>query len=71
MGGGELGRIKLAIVGVGNCASSLVQGIEFYKGKRPEETSGLLHWEIGGYRPSDIEEIKRAALAVGEVLAGL
>jgi myo-inositol-1-phosphate synthase len=57
MGGGELGRIKLAIVGVGNCASSLVQGIEFYKGKRPEDISGLLHWEIGGYRPSDIEVV--------------
>ena len=50
-------KIKIAIVGVGNCASSLVQGIEYYKDKRPEEAIGLMHWEIGGYRPSDIEVV--------------
>jgi myo-inositol-1-phosphate synthase len=48
-------KIKTAIVGVGNCASSLVQGIEYYKGKSPEDAIGVLHWEIGGYRPHDIE----------------
>jgi myo-inositol-1-phosphate synthase len=50
-----LGRIKLAIVGVGNCASSLVQGIEHYKGADPARASGLIHWDVGGYRPHDIE----------------
>jgi myo-inositol-1-phosphate synthase len=55
--GGDLGRIKLAIVGVGNCASSLVQGIEYYKGQSPEHSSGLIHWDIGGYRPFDIEVV--------------
>ena len=49
--------IKIAIVGIGNCASSLVQGIEYYEHKRPEEAVGLMHWEIGGYRPSDIEVV--------------
>ena len=49
--------IKIGIVGIGNCASSLVQGIEYYKDKRPEEAIGLMHWEIGGYRPSDIEVV--------------
>ncbi len=48
-------QIKIAIVGVGNCASSLVQGIEYYRGKSPEDAIGLMHWEIGGWRPHDIE----------------
>ena len=39
-----MGRIKLAIVGVGTCASSLVQGIEYYKGRSPEDSTGLIHW---------------------------
>jgi myo-inositol-1-phosphate synthase len=50
-----VGRIKIAIAGVGNCASSLLQGIEYYKHQQPENAVGLLHWEIGGYRPQDIE----------------
>jgi myo-inositol-1-phosphate synthase len=45
--------INLAIVGVGNCASSLVQGIEHYR-RGANDTIGLMHWEIGGYRPADI-----------------
>ncbi len=49
--------IKIGIVGVGNCASSLVQGIEYYKDKRPEEAIGLMHWQIGSYRPCDIEVV--------------
>ena len=50
-------KIRAAIVGVGNCASSLVQGIHYYAEKEPEEAVGLMHWEIGGYRPSDIEAV--------------
>jgi len=49
--------IKIAIVGVGNCASSLVQGLEYYRDKQPEEAIGLMHWEVGGYRPYDIEVV--------------
>ncbi len=49
--------IKIAIVGVGNCASSLVQGIEYYRDKLPEDAIGLMHWEIGSYRPFDIEVV--------------
>jgi myo-inositol-1-phosphate synthase len=47
--------VRIAIVGVGNCASSLVQGASFYRGANPERAVGLMHWEIGGYRPSDLE----------------
>ena len=48
-------KIKIAIVGIGNCASSLLQGIEYYKNKDSKDAIGLMHWEIGGYKPSDIE----------------
>ena len=50
-----MSKIKAAIVGVGNCASSLVQGIAYYGEKKPDDAIGLMHWEIGGYRPSDIQ----------------
>ena len=50
-----MGKIKVAIAGVGNCASSLIQGVHYYKDKEPEEAIGLMHWNLGGYRPSDIE----------------
>lgn len=52
-----MSRIKIAIAGVGNCASSLVQGIEYYSSRAPEEAIGLMHWEIGGYRASDLEVV--------------
>ena len=45
--------IKVALVGVGNCASSLVQGIAHYQGGA-NDTVGLMHRELGGYRPGDI-----------------
>lgn len=50
-------KIKIGIVGVGNCASSLLQGIEYYKDKNSKEAIGLMHWDIGGYKPYDIEVV--------------
>ncbi len=50
-------KIKIAIVGIGNCASSLVQGIEYYKTKHSTDAIGLMHYELGGYKPSDIEVV--------------
>jgi myo-inositol-1-phosphate synthase len=47
-------KIKVAIIGVGNCASSLVQGVEYYS-KFTEKTSGLMADNIGGYTASNIE----------------
>ncbi len=48
--------IKVAIVGVGNCASSLVQGVEYYKDAREDQfVSGLMHVNFGGYHIRDIE----------------
>lgn len=50
-------KIKIAIVGVGNCASSLIQGIYYYQNQKPDEAIGLMHWDLGGYQPSDIEVV--------------
>jgi myo-inositol-1-phosphate synthase len=47
-------KIKVAVVGVGNCASSLIQGCQFYT-DNPQHEVGLMYPEIGGYRASDIE----------------
>ena len=52
-----MGKIKIAIIGVGNCASSLIQGIYYYRNKAPEDAIGLMHWDIGGYTPGDIEVV--------------
>jgi myo-inositol-1-phosphate synthase len=54
--------IRLAIAGVGNCASSLLQGIEYYREHDPRQTAGLLHETIGPYRLHDIRVV--AALDV-------
>lgn len=48
-------KIKIAIVGLGNCASSLVQGIEFYKNAKNK--NGLINEVIGGYKVGDIEVV--------------
>ncbi|MBW2243423.1 MAG: inositol-3-phosphate synthase [Deltaproteobacteria bacterium] len=50
-------KIRIAIVGVGNCASSLVQGIHHYDRQGPDAAIGLMHEEIGGYRPCDLEVV--------------
>jgi myo-inositol-1-phosphate synthase len=50
-------KVKIAIAGVGNCASSLVQGIEYYRHHTEAEVAGLMHPDIGGYGVSDIEVV--------------
>ncbi len=64
------GRVRAALVGVGNCASALVQGVYFYK-DLPDDASvpGLMHVDFGGYRPGDIEFV--AAFDVNEKKIGL
>jgi len=47
--------IRIAVVGVGNCCSSLLQGINYYREKGEEDAIGLLHWDINGYLPYNIE----------------
>ena len=53
-----MAEIRIAIAGVGNCASSLLQGIEYYRDREIDEISGLLSKDIGGY---DIGDIRPAA----------
>ncbi len=50
-------RIRVAIAGVGNCASSLVQGLEYYKERNGAAFAGLMHTRIGDWGPSDIEVV--------------
>lgn len=51
-----MSKIKIAIVGVGNCASALVQGLYYYgKAQTKEETLGLRYLSLGGFRPQDIQ----------------
>ena len=50
-------KIRIAVVGVGNCASSLIQGINFYNSSPGGSTVGLMHQQIGSYRPGDIEVV--------------
>lgn len=52
------GGIRIAIAGIGNCASSLIQGIYYYTPERcAEGVVGLMHTEIGGYQPNDIKVV--------------
>ncbi|GAA4239078.1 inositol-3-phosphate synthase [Actinomadura meridiana] len=51
-----MGSVRVAIVGVGNCASSLVQGVEFYKDAAPDKrVPGLMHVQFGDYHVGDVE----------------
>ncbi|HEX6568366.1 MAG TPA: inositol-3-phosphate synthase [Acidimicrobiales bacterium] len=53
-----MSTIRLAIAGVGNCASSLVQGIEYYRDADPgEDVPGLMHVDLGGYHVRDVEVV--------------
>jgi len=51
-----MGKVRVGIIGVGNCASSFVQGVEYYKNaKKDDFIPGLMHVDLGGYHISDIE----------------
>ncbi|MCP4925285.1 MAG: inositol-3-phosphate synthase, partial [Gammaproteobacteria bacterium] len=52
-----MSNIKIAIVGIGNCVSSLIQGIHYYRDKNREDAIGLMHYEMNGYKPGDIEVV--------------
>ena len=62
-------RVRVAIIGVGNCASSLVQGVTFYKDAKEDQfVPGLMHVSLGGYHVRDIEFV--AAVDVGAQKVG-
>src|SRR5207248_2274356 len=56
MGGDRLGKVRVAIIGVGNCASALVQGVHYYRtAPETDMVPGLMHVNLGGYHIGDIE----------------
>jgi myo-inositol-1-phosphate synthase len=66
------GKVRVAIIGVGNCANSLLQGVEYYKDAAPEDTvPGLMHVDLGGYHISDIEFVAAFDVVKGKVGADL
>jgi len=51
-----VGKVRVAIIGVGNCASSFVQGVEYYKNAKDDDfVPGLMHVNLGGYHIKDVE----------------
>src|SRR4051794_40009678 len=62
-----MAEVRVAVVGVGNCASSLVQGVTYY-GDPANAAIGLMHWELGGYHPADLKFV--AAFDIDERKVG-
>src|SRR3954469_16799053 len=61
-------KVRVAIIGVGNCASSFVQGVEYYKDAKADEfVPGLMHVDLGGYHISDIEVVAAFDVVKGKV----
>ena len=51
-----MGKIRVAVIGAGNCASSLIQGVEYYKNAKEDDfVPGVMHVNLGGYHIRDIE----------------
>lgn len=73
-----MNKIKVAVVGVGNCFSSLYQGLEYYKNKEQDRIPGIMFANIGGYYPKDIEivaafdcDARKVGKPVGEAIFSL
>ena len=63
-----MSSVRVAIVGVGNCAASLVQGVEYYKDADPADSvPGLMHVDLGGYHIRDIEFVAAFDVVKGKV----
>ena len=61
-------KVRVAIIGVGNCANSLLQGVEYYKDASPKDSvPGLMHVDLGGYHISDIEFVAAFDVVKGKV----
>ena len=61
-------KVRVAIVGVGNCANSLLQGVQFYNDASPDDSvPGLMHVDLGGYHIRDIEFVAAFDVVKGKV----
>ena len=71
-GGRKKDKVRVAVIGVGNCANSLLQGVEYYKdADAGDSVPGLMHVELGGYHISDIEFVAAFDVVKGKVGADL
>jgi myo-inositol-1-phosphate synthase len=67
-GGRQQDKVRVAIVGVGNCANSFMQGLEYYKNANPDDfVPGLMHVDLGGYHINDIEVVAAFDVVKGKV----
>ena len=61
-------KVRVAIIGVGNCANSLLQGVEYYKDSDPDDfVPGLMHVDLGGYHIRDVEFVAAFDVVKGKV----
>jgi predicted transcriptional regulator len=61
-------RVRVAIIGVGNCANSLLQGVQYYQDADPDEfVPGLMHVDLGGYHVRDVEVVAAFDVVKGKV----
>jgi myo-inositol-1-phosphate synthase len=66
------GKVRVAIIGVGNCANSLLQGVHYYQDASPDDfVPGLMHVDLGGYHIRDIEFVAAFDVVKGKVGADL
>ena len=62
------GKVRVAIIGAGNCANSLLQGVQYYKDASPDDfVPGLMHVDLGGYHIRDIEFVAAFDVVKGKV----
>src|SRR6186997_1417543 len=62
------GKVRVAIIGVGNCANSLLQGVQYYKDASPDDfVPGLMHVDLGGYHVRDVEFVAAFDVVKGKV----
>jgi len=66
--GRQQDKVRIALIGVGNCANSFMQGLTYYKDAKPDEfVPGLMHVDLGGYHISDIEVVAAFDVVKGKV----
>ena len=71
-------KIKIAVIGVGNCFSALYQGFAYYQANKNNSVSGIMFEDIGGYTPTDIEVVaafdvdkRKVGKPIGEAIFAL
>src|SRR5436305_6338237 len=67
-GGRQQEKVRVAIIGVGNCANSFMQGLQYYKDSNPDDfVPGLMHVDLGGYHVHDEEVVAAFDVVKGKV----